>query len=117
MAEVNPVAMMPVGMAMMPMPTTLMMAARNLPQDMNRSINRNLQLYLFPDFICFFFCALKLRPRIDSVILSPWNNMDVDMRNRLACAFVACIEKIDALITAVVDQMIGYIFYCPHKVC
>ena len=80
MAEVNPAAMMP-------MPPTMMMAARNLLQDMNCSINRNLQLYLFPDVSYFFFCALKIRPRIDSVIFSPWDNMDVEMKGPIALRF------------------------------
>lgn len=76
------------------------------PKDEIPPINWDLQLYLFPDFGYFLFCTLKLRPRINSIILLPWNNMNVEMRNRLPGAFATCVKNIDTIITAAVYQMI-----------
>lgn len=54
----------------------------------------------------FIFCSIELRPCVDPVIHFSWNNMDVEMTNRLTCAFTARIQKIYAVIMAVINTVV-----------
>ena len=55
--------------------------------------------------------AVKLGPSIDTVSTFSGDNMDMKMRNGLSCAFIACVQKVHAIIPAIINAVIGNLFY------
>ena len=66
------------------------------------------------NFLNFVLCTVELRPSIQAVALFARNDVDMKMRNRLPCALVACIEQIDAIVTAFLYAMTRNLFDCKH---
>ena len=56
-----------------------------------------------------------MRPCIDIVFTPTWYQMDMEMWNRLTRALPTSIKEIHPFISAVFNQMAGYLSDCTHK--
>ena len=62
------------------------------------------------------FGALENRPSVNAVIALARNDVDMEMRYRLTCAFIACVEQVHAVVAAVVDKVTGNLLHGIHHV-
>lgn len=67
------------------------------------------------ELLCFVLCSCELRPSVNAVTGLSWNDMDMKMRNRLACALITCIQQIYTGIPAGINTVIDHPFYSQHQ--